>query len=231
MQGTISKFDGWPRPVYSFRNVPFAKAPTGPLRFLPPQPAEEWESIRDCTAAGNIPMQSKFLTNIFDLYLPLCREEVKMDEDCLQLSVYTTQLKKDTKKAVMVWFFSGRFEIGSESFYDGRALASLNDVVVVIPNYRLGIFGFLSLGGSSVCPGNAGLLDQVMALKWVRDNIAEFGGDPDNVTIFGESAGGCSVDLHLNSPISQGLFHKAISQSGQATLPREKIYQELRNSV
>ncbi|XP_077972257.1 carboxylesterase 1D-like isoform X1 [Styela clava] len=207
-------------PVHIFRNIPFAKPPLGELRFMPPQPAEPWDGIRDGTTSGNLPMYAKEFDQIMmKNWLFMNQNDVvsKHDEDCLHLSVYTPSTSRGQNLAVMFWIYGGAFSMGSERFYDGTVLAGMNNVVVVVPNYRVGIFGFLSLGPSSACPGNAGLLDQQMALKWIQGNIENFGGDQNNVTIFGESAGGVSVNIHILSPLSHGLFHKAISHSGQAT--------------
>ncbi|XP_077967675.1 uncharacterized protein LOC120325781 [Styela clava] len=210
-------------PVHVFRNIPFAKPPMGKLRFMPPQKAEPWNGVRDGTVVGNCPMYSKHLDEITFECLPLpvpFVTEPEINEDCLHLSIYTTHPKNDRLKLpVMVWLYGGGFTSGSESYYDGSVLAGMNDVVVVVPNYRVGIFGFFSLGPSSICTGNSGLLDQRMALEWVQENIEQFGGDKDNVTIFGESAGAISVNHHMITSMSHGLFHKAISHSGQSTMP------------
>ncbi|XP_039263363.2 pyrethroid hydrolase Ces2e-like isoform X1 [Styela clava] len=209
------------KPVHAFRNIPFGKPPVGSLRFMPPQSAEPWTAVKDGTVAGNTPMYPLVIDEMMKPYIAIpdaCKSKPVADEDCLHLSVYTPHLEKGKNLPVMVWWFGGGFSMGSERLYDGSMLAGMNDVVIVVPNYRLGIFGFLSLGPSSICPGNAGFLDQQLALRWVQENIDAFGGDKDNVTIFGESAGGMSVNMHLLSPLSRGLFHKAISHSGQATL-------------
>ncbi|XP_039248691.2 pyrethroid hydrolase Ces2e-like [Styela clava] len=205
--------------VHVFRNIPFAKPPVGSLRFMPPQPVEPWSGVRDGTVAGSVPMYARVIDDMFRPYILLpdtCDSELIVDEDCLHVSVYTPHLEKDKKLPVMVWLFGGGFSMGSERLYDGSMLAGMNDVVVVVPNYRVGIFGFLSLGPSSICTGNAGLLDQQMTLRWVQENIDVFGGNKKNVTIFGESAGGISVNMQMLSPLARGLFHKAISHSGQA---------------
>ncbi|XP_039254499.2 pyrethroid hydrolase Ces2e-like isoform X1 [Styela clava] len=205
--------------VLCYRNIPFAKPPTGKLRFMAPQMANLWEGVRDGSTLSKIPFQPLEFPKAEEKQFPMKRspgEDEDMDEDCLYLTIYTTTLDRNTNLPVMVWFYGGSFQDGSEKLYDGSALAGINDVVVVIPNYRLNVFGFLSLGQDSLCPGNAGLLDQMMALKWVQRNVKYFGGNPDNVTIFGESAGGMAVNHHVNSPMSRGLFHRAISHSGQA---------------
>ncbi|XP_056880950.1 pyrethroid hydrolase Ces2e-like isoform X1 [Takifugu flavidus] len=141
-----------------------------------------------------------------------------ISEDCLYLSIYTPANRPDNAKLpVMVWIHGGGFVWGSASTYSGSALAAYQDVVVVVIQYRLGLLGFLSTGDAHM-PGNNGFLDQIQALKWVQEHIHNFGGDPDLVTIFGESAGGISVSLLLLSPLSEGLFHRAIAESGTAAL-------------
>jgi len=189
---------------YSFQGIPYAKPPIGNLRFKPPQPFGKWEGVRDATKEGNDTAQKHMLFNY-----PVG------DEDCLYLNVYTTQPGDESaKKAVMVWIHGGGFTRGSGSseIYGPDYLIE-NDVVFVAINYRCGVLGFLSLQ-NDVVPGNNGLKDQNLALRWVQENISSFGGDPNNVTIFGQSAGGASVHYHLLSPLSRGLFHKAILQSG-----------------
>ncbi len=192
--------------VVAYLGVPFAAPPLGDLRWKPPQKAPSWSGVRACTTFGDDPLQGP-------------RGEgrgPKYSEDCLTLNVWTPG---GDKRPVMVWIYGGGFMVGSASYpmYDGAALARKGVVVVTI-NYRLGIFGFmahpaLTKESPNHASGNYGFLDQVAALKWVRENIAGFGGDPNNVTIFGESAGAVSVAAHLISPLSKGLFHRAILQS------------------
>lgn len=140
--------------------------------------------------------------------------EITGDEDCLYLNVYTPHVKAGTPLPVMVWFHGGGFECGAgiHSFYGPEFLLE-HDVILVAGNFRIGPLGFLSTEQED-CPGNNGLKDQVMILQWIRDNIKQFGGDPKSVTIFGESAGGASGTYHMMSPLSKGLFHRVISQSG-----------------
>ncbi|PNF42088.1 Esterase FE4 [Cryptotermes secundus] len=197
---------------YSFQGIPYAKPPVGFLRFKAPQPPEAWEGIRDASEEGAVSPHVQTLLN----------EGYKGDEDCLFLNVYTPQLPSGDDgplKAVMVYIHGGGFISGSGTaeFYGPDYFLS-EDVVVVTLNYRLGALGFLSTG-DSVVPGNNGLKDQVMALRWVQQNIAQFGGDPGNVTIFGESAGAACVHYHMLSPMSEGLFSRAIAQSGCALNP------------
>ncbi|XP_063223155.1 fatty acyl-CoA hydrolase precursor, medium chain-like isoform X4 [Bacillus rossius redtenbacheri] len=188
---------------YSFQGIPYAKPPVGPLRFKPPEDPEPWTGTRDALAEGPICVQGDMFSG-----------ELVGDEDCLFLNVYTPQLATRSPKPVMVWIHGGKFSMGSgNTNLFGPDFLVAEEVVLVTINYRLGALGFLYLEGCDVT-GNNGLRDQVMALKWVRDNIAQFGGDPGNVTIFGESAGGASVHYLTLSPLASGLFHRAIAQSG-----------------
>jgi carboxylesterase type B len=145
--------------------------------------------------------------------------DTEMSEDCLYLNIYA-QINSDSNKTVMVWIHGGGFRSGSISYpiYDGSILAANSDVIVVAINYRIGLFGFLSADQTELT-GNYGLHDQVMALKWIKDNIDSFGGDPNNVVIFGQSAGAISVGYHLISSLSENLFSRAILQSGNAVVP------------
>jgi para-nitrobenzyl esterase len=201
--------------LVAFRGIPFAKPPTGELRFRPPEPPDAWSGVRDASAFGSSAPQSKLDFNL----LPGL-DVGEQHEGCLYLNVFTPGVTG--RRPVMVWIHGGAFTIGSgsQSMYDVRPLARRGDVVVVSINYRLGALGFLHLAGragnGSLETGNAGILDQVRALEWVRDNIAAFGGDASNVTIFGESAGGMSVGTLLGTPCAAGLFHRAIAQSGAA---------------
>ncbi|XP_067007332.2 esterase FE4 [Anabrus simplex] len=197
---------------YSFQGVPYAKPPVGPLRFKDAQPVEPWPGIRDALQEGNISLQ-----------LDGESKQLRGSEDCLYLNVYSPQLPKsgtdNLRLPVMVYFHGGGFAYGSASATDyGADYLVDQGVVLVTVNYRLGILGFLCLN-DPVAPGNAGLKDQVVALRWVQKNIAKFGGDPNNVTIFGESAGGSSVQMHMLSPMSKGLFCRAIAQSGAGFNP------------
>lgn len=198
-----------------FAGIPYAAPPVGPLRWRPPAPPADWAGERPATKPGLRCIQSPGGD------IELGRHS---DEDCLTLNVWTPPVSAD-KRPVMVWIHGGAFVNGSANVYDARWLASRGDIVVVTVNYRLGTLGFLAhpaLGaGGDV--GNYGLQDQQAALRWVRDNIGRFGGDPDKITLAGESAGGMSVCDHLVAPGSAGLFRAAIIQSGpcqaQADLP------------
>ncbi|PNF42151.1 Esterase E4 [Cryptotermes secundus] len=197
---------------FSFQGVPYCKPPVGPLRFKAPQPADSWEGIRDALTEGSVAPQIDDV--VADAYLG--------EEDCLYLNVYTPKLPSrsgDSLKAVMVWIHGGGFYMGSgNTQINGPDYLVAGDVVLVTFNYRLGALGFLSTEDAETSSNN-GLKDQVMALRWVQQNIAQFGGDPGNVTIFGVSAGGGSVHFHLLSPLSAGLFHRAIAMSGVVLNP------------
>lgn len=196
-----------------FRGVPFAKPPVGTRRFRPPQPAEPWTGVRVCDTFGFVAPQPQGQAMAGQ------GTPEEQNEDCLYLNVWTPACD-DAARPVMVWIHGGAFVTGSGSgaFYRGHHLASRGDVVVVTINYRLGALGFLAhpdlLDEETGSSGNWGLLDQVAALQWVQANVHLFGGDPTNVTIFGESAGSMSVSCLVGSPLAQGLFRRAIAQSG-----------------
>jgi para-nitrobenzyl esterase len=199
--------------VLAFKGIPFAAPPVGSLRFRPPQPAERWDGVRDATRYGNSCPQPEFVFEGSPIVMPPVPDQ---HEDCLQLNIWTPEVG-DARLPVMVWIHGGAFIVGTAAVpgYDGTRLAR-RGVVVVTVNYRLGAFGYLHLEGEESA-GNAGTLDQVAALEWVQENIAAFGGDPGRVTIFGESAGGMCVGTLLAVPAAEGLFHRAIAQSGAAS--------------
>ena len=197
--------------VVAFKGIPYAAPPVGPLRWRPPQPAAPWAAPRDTTRFGTPCLASP---------LPGRPATVPESEDCLTLNVWTPPAGSPGggKRPVMVWIHGGGFVFGSSAQpgYDGTALAR-RGVVLVSLNYRLGVLGFMAhpaLDREGPASGNYGLQDQVAALRWVRANIAAFGGDPANVTIFGESAGAHAVGMLMASPLAKGLFAKAIAQSG-----------------
>lgn len=194
-----------------FQGIAYAAPPVGELRWASPQPAAPWSGIRDATRPGNRCAQAEGLI-----------DPAGSTEDCLYLNVTTPRHSGGRPLPVMVWIHGNGFISGAGSLYDSQQLASRGNVIVVSPNYRLGIFGFLAHpaldhGPARNLSGNFGLEDQQAALRWVERNAAAFGGDPGNVTIFGESAGGTSVCAHVAAPGSAGLFQKAIVQSGQCT--------------
>ncbi|MBV8160975.1 MAG: carboxylesterase/lipase family protein [Acidimicrobiia bacterium] len=193
--------------ICDFRGIPYAAPPVGELRFRPPQPARPWTGVRDATRFGPMAPQNQGAMERL-----LGAPPQAMDEDCLTLNIWTPACD-DARRPVMVWIHGGAFLFGTGAtpWYNGRSFAR-DDVVLVTINYRLGAFGFLHIDGQ----GNNGILDQVAALEWVRDNIAVFGGDPGNVTAFGESAGAMSVGTLLGLPAAKGLFVKAIPESGAA---------------
>jgi para-nitrobenzyl esterase len=197
--------------VCAFLGIPFAQPPVGPLRFRAPQPVAPWQGVRDAVAVGPSAPQNE----------GLMQDSPPWNEDCLYLNVWTPGID-NRRRPVMVWLHGGGFTIGSggQQMYDGAALCRRGDVVVVTVNYRLGALGYaylkeLTRTGAET-DANLGLRDQIAALEFVRDNIDAFGGDPGNVTLFGESAGGMSVGCLLAAPGSRGLFHRAIAQSGAA---------------
>nr|XP_032516840.1 juvenile hormone esterase-like [Danaus plexippus plexippus] len=202
LEGTVvpNKFG---LPFISFKGIPYAEPPVGKLRFKAPLPKKPWTKIR--AAKEHAP--ECFQHNTINLG----------SEDCLYLNVYTPNLTPKNLLPVMVYIHEGGFVIGSgNERTHGPYLLVRKNVVLVTFNYRLGVLGFLYLNTEEI-PGNAGMKDQVAALRWVKTNIKQFGGDPDNITIFGESAGGASVSFHLVSPMSKGLFKRAIIQSGSLT--------------
>lgn len=211
------------RGVSIFKGIPYAAPPLGELRFRPPVKPAPWSGIRDALAYGNMAIQSE---NVFALPADLLRiftlaGRQKLSEDCLYLNVWTSGVT-GRKRPVLFWCHGGAFITGSGSspWSDGANLCRLDDVVVVSFNHRLGVLGYLHLedvaDGGFEGAGTAGVMDIVAALQWVRANIVEFGGDPGNVTIFGESGGGAKVSVLMALPCAQGLFHKAIIQSGPA---------------
>ncbi|KAM3609181.1 uncharacterized protein V6R79_010807 [Siganus canaliculatus] len=220
LRGTYVSVKGKESGVHAYLGIPFAKPPVGPaLRLAAPQPVEGWKGVRDATQQPPMCVQNKQFS--LDLVAKIGFRVTTIpdiSEDCLYLNIYTPANRADNAKLpVMVWIHGGGLVVGSASAYDGSALAAYQDVVVVLIQYRLGVLGFLGTGDKHLS-GNFGLLDQIQALRWTQEHIHNFGGDPGLVTIFGESAGGVSVSLLLMSPLSEGLFHHAIAESGTAAM-------------
>lgn len=206
--------------VRVFKGIPYAAPPLGELRWKLPQAVTPWSGVRKCDSFGAACPQIP--NNLYKTG----QTDLEMSEDCLYLNVWTPTLKNDKRLPVMVWIHGGGNVTGNghQPTYDGANLAR-HGVVLVTINYRLGRFGFfshplLSEESPSGTSGNYGILDQIQALKWVQRNIEQFGGDPDNVTIFGESAGGIDCTVLMLSPLAKGLFHRVISQSGTALMTR-----------
>ncbi|MFM7194814.1 MAG: carboxylesterase/lipase family protein, partial [Bacteroidota bacterium] len=205
-----------------FKGIPFAAPPVGELRWKAPMPPVPWKEVRQCTAFGPSPIQSPPVPFMFWSKEFLIPSE-PISEDCLYLNVWTQERK--TKKPVLIYIYGGGFRSGGSAcpIYDGEAMAKKGIVFVSI-NYRVGLFGFLahpelSAESASGSSGNYALLDMIAGLKWVKDNIASFGGDPSRVTIAGQSAGAFAVNFLCASPLAKGLFSGAIAQSGGSILP------------
>ena len=230
MDGTVGVDGGWVRGhvdggVWEFMGVPYARAPVGPLRWRPPERPEPWSGVRDATKPGPLAPQAPARP---DATMP--GDPLEQSEDCLHLSIWTPA-PDAARRPVLVWVHGGGFTSGSAGsvLYSGQRLAADGDVVVVNVNYRLGALGFLAHralawgtrgvraragAGVGTVAGNWALLDQIAALRWVRDHIASFGGDPSNVTVFGESAGAMCLATLLAVPAARGLFTAAVIQSG-----------------
>ena len=233
VQTSLGKLRGaFANGVYSFKGIHYGASTEGSMRFLPPSAPKPWTGVRDALEIGPPAPQDRELSMIVkgrELFGDFVGPG-QMGEDCLVLNVWTPSLREPDKKPVMVWLHGGGYAFGSSGIplYDGSNLAAKHDVVVVGVNHRLNIFGYLYLGrigGEKYAEsGNVGMLDIVLALLWVRENIARFGGDPGNVTIFGESGGGAKVSTLMAMPSAKSLFHKAIVESGsqlRASSPEE----------
>ncbi len=218
--GTVRGIEAADPRITAFKGIPFAEPPVGELRFREPQPCSSWEGIRDCYRFAPISMQwtPGGGDGLYDREWHV-DPEIAMGEDCLYLNVWTPAKKEDEKLPVLVWYFGGGLQCGypAEMEFDGERLAR-RGIIVVTVNYRVNVFGFLShpelTAAQPEAPANFGHLDQREGLKWVIRNIQSFGGDPKNITIAGQSAGGGSVMSHLTSPGSEGLFQRAIVESG-----------------
>ena len=203
--------------VHQFLGIRYAEPPTGVRRFAPPVPVGGWDGVYDATHFGtSAPQVSRAASS------PLPGSEIRWDEDCLFLNVYSPA-PDHAGRPVLFWIHGGSYTFGSGDAYNGGSFATRGDIVVVTVNYRLGVFGFMELGhldpalaGSQ----NNGIRDQITALQWVHDHIEYFGGDPDQVTISGESAGAGSVAAILGAPAADHLYHRAIAQSPPVSFPR-----------
>lgn len=200
-----------------FKGIPFAAPPVGPLRWKAPQPVLPWKGVKKADEFGPAPMQNALVAKLFS-------QAKRVSEDCLYLNVWTPAKSARERLPVMVWIYGGAYMMGatSQPLYNGAKLAK-KGVVVVSVAYRLGPFGFLAhpqlSAESGKGSGDYGLLDQIAGLRWVKNNIARFGGDPSRVTAFGESAGGISVSVLMCAPPARGLFQQAISESGVMMAP------------
>lgn len=237
------------REVHVFYGVPFAKPPVGPLRFRKPLPIEPWHGILNVTTLPNSCYQERYE------YFPgfegeeMWNPNTNISEDCLYLNIWVPQKLRLRHKpesqdnigkngmAILVWIYGGGFMSGTATLdvYDADLMAAAGNAIIASMQYRVGAFGFLYLNqhftNSEEAPGNMGLWDQALALKWLRENARAFGGDPDLITIFGESAGGSSVSLHLISPVTQGLVRRGILQSGTLNAPWSYMTGEKANEV
>ena len=224
-QGLLAGTSGSSADVRVYRGVPFAAPPVGDLRWKAPQPAAKWQGVRQATEFSNACWQTPYpaAAAIYQAKLP------PLSEDCLYLNIWTPAKNAKDRLPVMVWIHGGGFTRGfsGTSSYNGEVLARKGAVIVTI-NYRLGIFGFfahheLSTESGHHASGNYALLDQIAALQWVQKNIAAFGGDPNRVTIFGESAGSWAVNALMASPLAKGLFQRAIGESGGLFSPMKAL--------
>ncbi|XP_053316772.1 cholinesterase [Spea bombifrons] len=206
--------------ITAFLGIPYAEPPVGALRFKKPEPHKPWSEVWNASQYGNSCYQ--YVDQTFPGFpgAEMWNPNTELSEDCLYLNIWIPT-PKPKKASVMVWIYGGGFETGTSSLdvYDGKFLARTERVIVISINYRVGALGFLAFPGNPEAPGNVGLFDQRLALQWIHENIAAFGGNPKSITLFGESAGGASVSYHMLSPKSHPFFTRAIMQSGTANAP------------
>ena len=222
------------RDIFCFRGIPYGADTGGENRFMPPRPPEAWEGVRPAVAYGASAPQSYYdrRPESYSMFVDHWNYDL-MGEDCLRLNVWTPALDDGKRRPVLVWLHGGAFARGNgieQDSYDGENIARYGDIVFCSVNHRLNAFGFsdfASVGGEKYRrSGNVGMLDIVAALQWVHDNIANFGGDPTNVTIMGQSGGASKVCLLAAMPAAKGLFHKAVALSGDATRANDAAYAE-----
>ncbi|XP_042600112.1 carboxylesterase 5A-like [Cyprinus carpio] len=218
VRGQYMKAKGSEKVVEQYLGIPFAQPPVGPLRLAAPGPVQGWEGIRNATQHPSICLQNPDILPIVIKSVAVDYTPTGVSEDCLYLNVYTpSQRSESDKLPVMVWIHGGALVMGGACTFDGSSLAAYENIVVVVIQYRLGILGYFSTGDKN-SQGNWGFLDQIAALQWVQQNIEVFGGDPQSVTIAGQSAGGISASFLTLSPMTKGLFQRAVFQSGVATV-------------
>ena len=215
IQGYTEVIDGVTVDIYL--GIPFGTPPVGNLRFKAPQPVQNWTGILDATHQPNSCMQS--LDTSFGRFsgVEMWNANTNVSEDCLYLNIWVPRVTKSSKPPVMLWFYGGSYVFGSITLdvYDGRYLAAKNNVIVASMQYRLGVHGFLYTGREDA-PGNMGLLDQQLAMKWIYENIAFFGGDNQRICLFGESSGASSISHHLLAPSSWPYFRNAVLLSASS---------------
>lgn len=222
------------RGIYTYLGIPYAAAASGKNRFMPPQKHEPWEGIRPTVFYGNSAPQDVYsrASTSYDMFVDHWNYD-EISENCLCLNIWTQGIADGKKRPVIVWLHGGGFSRGNgieQDGYHGENIARYGDVVYCSINHRLGVFGFTDLsafGEKYKDSGNAGLLDMVAALQWIHDNIANFGGDPNNVTIIGQSGGGAKVCLLATMPATRGLIHKGVSLSGSAIRANHPKYSRL----